>query len=106
MAKQTSLDWALHIRMCFSILTNDLYLKNRGLTFELKDGFIHRSGGWRHSPSEIRSFEDCLSVMQNNGCAGSPRWEAIALLTGVSWHKNLKSGKEFLSNPLNFKEAA
>jgi hypothetical protein len=93
-----SLDWRLHAPMVFKILMDLEYLKNRGVSFHLRkvDSVILRRGGYGYSPNEIRSFEDALSVLRDNGAACTPHFDAICLLEGVMYYRILDKGRALL----------
>lgn len=96
MNDSVSFDFRLHSPMVFQILSDLKYLKDRGVTFQLIDGKIYRNGGWDYSPSIIRTYHQAQDVLRDNGCAGTPHFEAICLLEGVSWHKLLDKGRSLL----------
>ena len=91
------MDWQLHVPIIFKILTDLEYFKIGGIHFVLEGNIIHRHGGWTYSPSEIICFRDAAIVFHDNACTGTPHFEALCLLEGVSYHKYLDRGRALLS---------
>jgi hypothetical protein len=50
-----------------------------------------------YAPSRIGNFLEAQSVLRENGAAGTPHFDAICLLEGVSWHSILDKGRNLLS---------
>lgn len=95
--KQLSFDWKLNAPLVLKILENLEYLKKRGIKFVLVDGVIHKYGGCRYSPSIIDSYNKALDVLRDESCAGTPHFEAVCLLDGVSYYEILTKGMELLA---------
>ena len=93
--KQLSFDWKLNVPIVLKILQDSETLKKSGVKFVLMDGVIKRTGGRNFTCLDINSYEKALDLLRDYH-SGTPHFEAVCLLAGVSYYKILTRGQELL----------
>jgi hypothetical protein len=93
--KQLSFDWKLNAPLVLKVLKDSKILQKDGVKFVLVDGVIKRTGGRNFTCPDINSYEKALDLLRDYH-SGTPHFEAVCLLEGVSYHKILTRGQELL----------